>query len=237
MARSPATNDNETPPWGRWLALFMILTLVLNSLAWLTGLRQLGIEKAVEQGAAKIEERMLGEDSPDVVREQIELQRNSLGFWTVLALIQDTVVGPLVLFFRAGIVAVTFSSIAAVSGRRSRFPIMMSDTVRWQGIWVAGLAVRAALMLMLDRGNIDASITLFLPAYSYSAFTWTSLQQLDLFALVGWIGMAWSGRRHEQANIVVALLICVVLAAIEASLFAAGSLLVNLSMRLTLFPQ
>jgi len=235
--KSPTVNDNETPPWGRWIAFFIVLTAVLNSVPWLLGYRQLGIATAVEQGAAKVEQRMLGEDSPDVVREQIELQRDSLKFWTVVALIQDFLFGPLVLVFRAGIVAVAFSALAAVSGRRPRLPIVMSDTVRWQGMWVVGFAVRAALTLVLDRGNVDTSIAVFLPAASFSATTWTTLQQLDMFGLVGWLGMAWSGWRHQQANVVTALLICIVLAAIEISLFASGSLLINLSMRLTLLPQ
>lgn len=219
------------------MILLMVATIVLDGVPWLAGYRQYRLAEAVEEGAAHVEQRMLGEDSPDVVREQIELQRDSLRFWTVVALLEDFLLVPLTLVFRALLASTAFSAIAAVSGRRSRFPIIMSDAVRWQAVWVIGIAVHVVLMLVLDRDSVDTAVTVLLPAGPYSASTWTNLQQLDFFALVGWLGIAWSGWRHQQANIVVAPLICLVLAAIEVSIFASGNLLINLSMRLTLIPQ
>ncbi len=126
---------------------------------------------------------------------------------------------------------------AALSGRPVRFPAAVAQCAAWQGVWVLGLAVQVILMFGFDRPHVETSVLMFLPKESFTAREWSALQQVDVFALVGWLGMAWSAYRRGQANPFVAGIICFILAVGEAYLFYQASLLINLSMRMTLFPQ
>jgi len=78
----------------------------------------------------------------------------------------------------------------------------MKDCVTWQGVWVLGLAVQVILLLVL-RKPIDTSVVLLLPPRTYSASTWVMLQQVDCFAMIGWLGLAWSACVRRQANLLV----------------------------------
>ena len=100
-----------------------------------------------------MEQRSVGEDSEDVVRKSIQLQRDSLRFWTDVALVGDFLIAPSWIALRAFLVAVALSAVAAISGRPVRFPAAMRDCVAWQGVWVLGLAVQVVLMLVLQRSG------------------------------------------------------------------------------------
>jgi hypothetical protein len=215
----------------------MLLYGALHALFWVTGVRQYELAVAVDRGAARVERRLMGEETADVIRRQIQLQRDTLPFWTAVAWLSDFVFGPLLLAGRALSVAVAFSAAAALAGRRVRFPVTMADCVRWQAVWILGVAVQAALMLLLRRGDVDTSLVALLPSHTYHATTWVWLRQLDLFAILGWLGMAYSGWYRRQANVLVACCLCGALAVLEAAIRAYAELGVQLSMRLTLFPQ
>jgi len=76
---SPAV---DTPKWGWMLAVWMSLVVILHGITWTTGVPDYDIADAVEKGAARVEQRSVGEDSQDVVRKSIKLQRDTLPFWT-----------------------------------------------------------------------------------------------------------------------------------------------------------
>jgi len=234
-------NDDSTksdaPAWGGLLISWMALAVVFNGLLWITGVRDFELAEAVEQGAARVEERSRGQDSEDVIRKEIQLQRDTLPFWTTLRLLADFLIAPLALALRPLFVSISFSGVAALTGRPVRYAHMMADGVRWQGVWVLRLAVHVVLMLVFWRSSVESSVLMLFPQGVLSAPRWAVLRQLDLFALMGWLGMAWSGCRQRQANLFMALLICAILAVLEAVLWASGSLLLNLGMRLTLMPQ
>lgn len=229
--------DSDAPAWGWLLTVWMILVVLLNGAVWTTGVRDYYLTDAVERGAARVEERTRGEENRDVIRKEIQLQRDTLTFWTVITAISDFLVAPLSIALRAFLVAVAFSAVAAMTGRQVRFPAALAGCVAWQGIWVLGLAVQVVLMVVLREAHVETSVLLLLPAGTYSASRWVFLQQIDLFAIVGWLSLAWGACRRGQANLFAALAVCVVLALGEAAVFASGSLLVNLSMRLTLMPE
>jgi hypothetical protein len=233
---SPAAPGNEQPKWGAVLAGWMAATIVLQGMIWTTGVKDYDVADAVERGAGKVEERQKGEDNEDVIRKGIKLQRDTLTFWTVITLIGDFFFAPLMLFVRPLMVAVAFAAVAAASGRGVRFPVVMSDCVGWQGVWVLGLLVQVVLMLALWRAHIETSILVFLPAGEYSARTWVILQQVDCFAIVGWFGMASVGWRRGQTNRLMAVLVCLFLWAIELTVVSSASLVVNLGMRSSLMP-
>jgi hypothetical protein len=232
-----ATQGSDTPPWGWLLTVWMSLVVILNGIIWTTGVPDYDLADAVERGAARVEDRSVGEDNEDVVRKSIQLQRDSLSFWKVITLIGDFLVEPLWIALRAFSVAVALSAVAAMSGRMVRFPAAMWECVAWQGVWVLGLAVQVVLMLALNRSEIDTSVVLLLPPRMYAAMEWVALRQIDFFAMIGWLGMAWGACRRGQTGLFVALLTCLVVAAVEAQIIAGTSLLVNLSVRLTLFPE
>ncbi len=231
------SRENESPSWGWLLTVWVVLAVSLEGLIWATGVPHYQLAEAVERGASQVEHSMVGEDSTDVVRKAIRLQQDSLSFWTVVAMVGDFVVKPLSLVLRAVLVAVAFGAVAAVSGRRVRYAIVLADCVRWQGVWVLGLAVQLVIMLALSRSSVETSVLLLMPPETYPATVWAMLRQLDLFAIVGWLGMAYSGWHRQQTNWVVALLTCASLAVVEGVFWAAGSLLVNLGARMTLMPQ
>ncbi len=233
---SSSSGDDQSN-WGTMLAVWMVATIVLYGVVWTTGVKDYDLAEAVERGAGRVEMQQKGEESEDVIRKGINLQRDTLPFWTVIALIGDFLFAPLSMFVRPLMVAVAFSAVAAVSGRKVRFPAVMFDSVAWQGVWVIGLAVQVVLMLALRRSHIETSIMLLFPPGDYSATSWVMLRQLDSFAMLGWLGMAASARQRGQANWLVALLVCLSLWATEVLVWASASLIVNLSMRSALLPS
>ena len=237
QAVTDTNNSHETPPWGWLLLAWMALVVVLQGVVWAWGMTDIHLVQAVEDGAAEVERRHLGEENEDVVRKAIQTQRDTLRFWTVIAAIRDFLVMPLFLGLRAVSVAIALSAVAAAAGRRVRFDETMYASVAWQGVWVIGLAVTVVLMLLLDRGTVSTSLRMFLPDESYSVGRWLLYEKLDIFALIGWLGMAWSGWRHGQAGLVTAVIVCLLLAAIDVGLHVGGSLVLNLGMRMTLIPQ
>ena len=218
------------------MMVWMSLVVVFNSVIWTTGVTDHRLAQAVEDGAAAVEKQHVGEENEDVIRKEIQKQRDSLRFWTAIAAIRDFVIAPLSLGLRALAVAVAFSAVAATAGRPVRFGESMHECVVWQGVWVAGLAVSVVLMLALDQSAICTSVQMFLAEESYTASQWLLYEQLDCFALVGWLGMAWGGWRRGQAGIVMTVIVCVVLAAIDVGIHVAPSLVVNLGMRMSLVP-
>jgi hypothetical protein len=235
----PGSNDagSQTPHWGSLLAIWMASVVVLNGVVWMTGVPDSRVAEAIEQGAQKVEEENAGQESEDVLRKAIQLQRDTLPFWTIILALADFLFAPLALALRPLIAAISFSGVAALTGRHVHHDQMMADCVGWQGVWVLGLAVRVTLMVVLWRSAIETSVLILFPEGTFSAIRWVLLRQIDCFALIGWMSMAWSACRRRQVNLFVALLICAILAALEATVWASASLLVNLSMRLTLMPQ
>lgn len=219
------------------LSVWMSLVVVFHGLIWTTGVPDYELAAAVERGAARVEQRLVGEDSSDVVRKSIQLQRDTLPFWRVIRLVGDFVMAPLGLALRALAVAVAFCAVAALTGRPVRYPEAMRDCVAWQGVWVLGLAVQAVLMLVLRKPHIDTSVTLMLPPRVWGAREWVLLQQLDYFALIGWLGLGWSACVRRQANLWVALAVCCLLAVVEMNIYGSCRLLFNLGMHLTVFPE
>lgn len=219
------------------MTVWMALVVVFNGAIWTTGVTDHRLAQAVENGAAEVEKQHVGEENEDVVRKEIQTQRDTLRFWTAIAAIRDFVIGPLFLGLRALAVAVAFSAVAATAGRPMRFDESMRECVVWQGVWVTGLAVRVLLMLALDRSAISTAVQMFLAEESYTASQWLLYEQLDCFALVGWLGMAWGGWRRGQTGVLMAVIVCVVLAAIDVGMHSAASLVVNLGMRMTLIPS
>jgi hypothetical protein len=230
-------NGRESPAWGWLLMVWMALVVVFNGAIWTTGVIDRGLAQAVEDGAAEVEKQHVGEDNEDVVRKEIQTQRDTLRFWTVIAAIRDFVIAPLSLGLRAIAVAVALSAAAATAGRPVRFDDSMHECVAWQGVWVAGLAVRLVLMFVLNRSAVSTSLQMFLAEESYTASTWLAFEQLDCFALIGWLGMAWGGWHRGQAGALMAVIACVVLATIDVGIHSSASLVVNLGMRMSLMPQ
>src|SRR5262245_29938375 len=92
-----ATDASFAAVIGRWVAAWIFI----QSLAWLSGLRMTELTIAVEAGAAEVERRAVGEVGEDQTREAIADQRDTIRFWTALALARDFVIGPLGLVARA----------------------------------------------------------------------------------------------------------------------------------------
>ncbi len=230
-------STNASRSLGSWLILWVLLVLILQAVLWVTGLRPFELDLAVDQGAARVELRSLGEVGDDLIREGIANQRDTIRFWTVLALLGDFVLEPLLLALRALAVAVVFSALAALTGRPIEFGRALAASVVLQGIWVFGLATRTALMIVLQRPEVETSIVLALSPGPYPAVLWEALRQLDAFALIGWSTLALTGWRRGQVSLLTAIVVCLLLWAIEAGLRISGALLLGAGMRLTLVPS
>src|SRR5262245_55383284 len=198
----------ESPRFGRFLALWSALVVLLNGVIWIGGFRAAVLSEAVERGAAHVEVRGIGELSDDLIRRAIQIQHETLPFWATLAWLGDFLVSPLILAGRAVAVATVFAAAAALVGRPVRYELALAECSAAQGIWVLGLAVQVALLVALRRADVETSLTLLLPSGRYPAPLWLALHQLDLFAVVGWGVLAWGGWHRGQLNAAAAVGLC-----------------------------
>lgn len=238
LLEDPEDQTSATAPrsLGSWLILWILLVLILQTTLWVTGFRPFELNQAVDQGAARVERRSLGEVGDDLIREGIANQRDTIRFWTALALLGDFVMEPLSLALRATAVAVVFSALAALTGRPIEFGRALAASVVLQGIWVLGLATRTALMIVLQRPEVETSAVLALPPGPYPAPFWEALRQLDAFALFGWSALALTGWRRGQVSLLTAIIVCLLLWTVEAGLRISGTLMMGAGMRLTIVP-
>ncbi|WP_254053715.1 hypothetical protein [Singulisphaera sp. GP187] len=235
-ASNRAGAASDSPRFGPTLALWAALVLGLNGVIWLAGFRTSALAEGVEQGAARVESRGIGEVSDDLIRRAIQTQHDTLSFWTTLAWLGDFLVEPLALAARALAAATLFASVAALVGRPVRYELALNECATAQGFWVLGLAVQAALMMTLRRGDIETSPTLLLPQGVYPAAAWLALRQLDLFAVLGWSALARGAWRRGQVNLTAAVLICVMLWLVEAVIRIGFGLVIGAGARLVIAP-
>lgn len=224
----------QPPRYAAKLMLLMVLIAGINGLLWVTGFKDRELREAVEQGAARAEQRAVGESDEEEISETVRTQRDTLPFWTALYLLGDFVFQPLILALRALAAATVFSAAAALFGRRVRFETAMADCVACQWIWVFEAAVGAGLTVLLRKPDVDTSLALLVPPGEYSAATWVVLRQLGLLAIFGWFTMAWQARQREEMSLPVALTVCGFLALVEVTLTSAAVLVVGGQMRLAL---
>ena len=203
----------------------------LQGALWLFGFRASALVEAVERGAERVESSSLGEVGDGQIRKAIRMQCATLPFWTTLALIDDFAVEPLALVVRAITAAMLLSGVAALAGRPPGFARALAACAAAQGYWVLGLAVRVLLMITLRSQEVETSLALALPSGTYPATTWLILHQLDVFALLGWAAIAGGAWRRGQANLVAALLVCVLLGLGEVALRSGMTLVVEAGMR------
>jgi hypothetical protein len=224
------------PRFGATVCLWMALILALNGARWVAGFRPVLLSTAVERGVQRVEAARKGEVGDELVRKAIRTQRDTLPFWRVVFLFGDFVIEPFTLALRAIVVAIGFTAIAAMTGRRFQFERALSESAWIQGWWVLGLAVRVGLSAWLRRGedDLDTSLGLFLPPGTYHAAVWLMLRQFDVFALLGWVSLASAGWRRGQANLFTAVVLCSVLGLFEMSQRAAAGLVLGSVMRLSL---
>jgi hypothetical protein len=237
VAMGDGGHGAAAPRVGPTLAAWMALAVALQGVVWAAGFRPVALGVAVETGAARAESRGIGEQGDDVIRKAIRLQRDSLTFWTTLALLGDFVVEPLSLALRAVVVAVLLSGLAALAGRPVGFGPALAECAAAQGFWVLGLAVRVGLMVALRRGEVETSMALALPPGTHPAALWVASRQVDAFALLGWLALARGGWRRGQVNLATALLLCGMLWLGESAARIAGTLVAEAGMRLTLIPE
>ena len=191
----------------------MSLVVILNGVVWTTGVPDYDLADAVERGAARVEERSVGEENEDVVRKSIQLQRDSLSFWKVITLVGDFLVEPLWIGF-AGV----FGSggvercggdqwpAGPVSGRHAG----MCGLARCVGVGAGGPR-RPDVGVASIRRSTRRSCCCCPHACTRRA-NGSSLQQIDCFALIGWLGIAWGACRRGQTSLLAALLTCLLVA-------------------------
>ena len=218
------------------LVLWAILIADIQGLLWLSGVKTLALQQAVEQGVARAESYAVAETGDNQIHKAIGEQRATLRFWTILALIRDFVVEPIAPTARALAVATLLSALAALAGRPIGFRLALDESAAVQGYWVLGLALQTTLVFALGTPEVDTSLALLLPAGTYRATDWVALSQLEVFALLGWAALVRGGWRRGQANLATATAACSVVAAIEAAFRIGLTLITGATMRLTLMP-
>ncbi len=214
MAETPSKPAELQP--GRELAIWMVAIIALGAIPWLTGFPERALSEAIEVGSAQAERRGIGEIRDDQIRKAVKSQQDTEPFWMTLWLLGDFVLEPLAIAVRALAVATTFSAVAALAGRTIGFEQAFDDCAHAQRFWAYGLAVRVALMLVLKRHDVDTSFALLLPQGTIPALTWLLARQLEVFAILGWLSMAYGGWKRRQVNLVVAMSICASFAVFEA---------------------
>lgn len=213
------------------------MTVGAHMALWMSGARDSVLGQAVEAGAARAESWGIGEVGDDVIRKAIQTQHATRPFWSTLIFLGDFLGEPIWLAVRALTAATVLSGVAALTGRPTRFAEGLAGCIAAQGFWVLGFVVRAGLVIALRRPDVETSLTLLLPAGHYEAATWVALQQLDLFAALGWLTIAVGGWKRGQVNLFSALLVCGVLASMDAMIRMSAELMLGAGMRLTLIPE
>jgi hypothetical protein len=222
---------------GKILTIWAVIIIALNGVLWISGVKIDGLTNAVELGVARAESRAVGEVSDVQIREAIHDQRETLSFWVTLAMIADFVFEPLVPALRALAVATALGALAALVGRPIGFGFALGEYAALQGIWVLGLALHVALVLILRTDEIDTSLALALPAGRYQAGVWVLLRQADAFALWGWAALAMAGWRRGQVNLATSGLTCALFAFTEAAARVLITMTAGAAMRLMLLPD
>jgi hypothetical protein len=230
------TNAEEGQGFGTVLLLWTGLTVLILAALWLTGFATSSLAVAVEQGAARVEMVSVGEVGDELIRKAVRSQHATLPFWTVIRFLGDFLGEPTALALRALAAATAFSAAAALSGRPIGYERALAECSAAQGFWVLGLFVSAALMMTLRRHDVETSAALFLPPGVQPAWLVVGLRQLDVFALVGWIVVAYGGCRRGQVGVLGAVSVCVGYWAVESSVRVGLALLIGASMRLCLMP-
>jgi hypothetical protein len=217
----------------------MALVVALNGARWMGGFPTGLLAQGVEQGVAQAESRAKGEVGDEIIRKAIRTQRDTLPFWTALAVINDFLLEPLLLGFRVVVAATLFTAIAALMGRALQYDRALVECAYAQGLWVLGLAVRLVLLVVLRRSedDVETSLAILLPPGSYPAPVWLALRQLDLFVLLGWTVMAREGWKRGDAPLFLAVVICSSLGLLELGIRVAAGLLMGASIRLSLIEQ
>lgn len=222
--------------FGRVLLVWVVLVFSLNGVRWIVGFPWGMIAAAVEKGVERAEFQAKGETSDELVRKAIRSQRETFGFWSALAALEDLVIEPLVLAVRGLVVATLFTGVAALTGRVVQYDRALAECVWAQGFWVLGLAVRVVLLIALRRGeaDVETSLAIFLPPGIYPAWAWLALRQLDVFALLGWLALARAGWRRGDANLIAAVLLCGFVGGLELGIRTGIGLLLGAAVRLSL---
>lgn len=234
-ATEPA--DPTAPRYGEWLAAWLAVLVLAHASLWVSGHRQRTLERAVEQGVARVERWAEAEDLKESqIRQAIRTQRETLPFWETLWLLADFLLEPAGLVLRAVLATVVLASLAALMGRPPAFGQALAANVRFQVFWVVAVVVQA-LLANAQLGSGDTSLALLAPPAEYPASVWLTLKQLDLYALAGWFAIGLTAWRRRQAHPVVAALAVGALAAMEIALRVAVLIMIGASMRLTIFPD
>lgn len=228
---------DEPPRFAAVLALWVALTVVLHGGLWLGGFRGAALTAAVEQGAARAESLGVGEVGDDLIRKAIRTQHDTRPFWAVLSWLGDFLGEPAALAGRALAAATAFSAVAALRGRTVGYERALAACAAAQGFWVLGLAVRAALMVALRRGDVETSAAVLLPAGTYPAALALGLRQLDPFVLIGWSVVAAGAVRRGQVGWPGAAAVAATFLTLEASTRVALALLTGSAMRLAVMPR
>jgi hypothetical protein len=222
---------------GPILTLWVGLMIALRATLWVTGFEPKALADAVDRGAARAEASRVGEVGDDVIRKAIQLQRDTLPFWTTLARLGDFAVEPAALVIRALAVATLFAAAAALTGRPVNFSNGLVESAKIQGFWAFGLAVRVALVIALRREDVETSLAVLLPPGTHPAAAVLLARQADPFALIGWCALAWRGWRRGQLNLATAIVLCGMLAMTEAIVRVSYGLIVGAGMRLSILPD
>jgi hypothetical protein len=204
--------------------------------AWALGLRQYSLRTAVDEGAANVETRGIGEVGDEVIHKAIGIQRSTLPFWTTLALLGDFLAEPLALVLRAMVVATLFAVVAALTCRTVGFADGLTSCARAQGFWVLGMATRLGLMIALRRPEAETSLALVLASGSSPAALLLASRQIDAFVILGWVAVARGGWRRGQVNLAAAVAICGSFWILESIVRIAYGLIIGAGMRLTVMP-
>lgn len=227
--------SDEEKSFGPILILWMALALFIQGSLWLTGFRGTDLKLAIDQGAARVESQFIGEVGDDVIRKAVRTQRDTLPFWTVIAFLGDFLGEPAWLGVRALGVATAFAAVAALMGRPIGYDRALVSCAWAQGLWIAGMALRAGLMIGLKRREVETSAVLLLPVGSYPAWLWLTLRQVDAFAMLGWLVVGPGGLRRGQVRFLGSLLICGGFWLFESVLRVGFGLLVGAGMRLSVW--
>ncbi|MCA1685887.1 MAG: hypothetical protein LC745_07840 [Planctomycetia bacterium] len=233
----PTPGSADSPRFGPVLTLWVALTVVIQGGVWLAGFRTTDLATAVDQGAARVEALGVVEAGDELILKAIRTQHETLPFWTVLAFLGDFLAEPTATAARAVAAATAFGAIAALRGRVIGFERALAGCAAAQGFWVLGLAVRAALMAGLRRGDVETSAALFLPPGTYPAAACLGLRQLDPFVTLGWAAIALGACRRGQVAWPGAVAVVAVLGLAEAGARVGLALVMGSAVRLALVPS
>ena len=235
MVGDESAGESKGLSTGGWLAFWMLVSLLLHVSPWLDGRRDRQLGLAIEDGAARAEQKLAGEVGEKEIREALGLQYDSIPFWKAAWGVGDLILAPLGVGLRVFVTAAALAAAAALTGRPPRFAQYGPVLAAVQGFWLLGMGLQLGCSLLWGWVP-EISARLLLPPGQMMGAVWSIAGQLDPFGTLGWLVVAGIALQRRWVHPVTGLPMLFALAVMEPVMLGATEMTLQAAIRGTVLP-